>query len=62
MIFAQHCEDAALDTIPEKVVLINQRKSPIVDSEIEDFLANHKSDDIHALVVNIYIHDFFGGG
>ena len=44
VLLAQHHEVVALDIVPEKVELINQRKSPIVDAEIEDFLANRELD------------------
>jgi len=40
VLLAQHNEVIALDIIQEKVDLINARKSPIVDAEIEDYLAN----------------------
>ncbi|RKD23115.1 UDP-glucose 6-dehydrogenase [Ammoniphilus oxalaticus] len=39
VLLAQHNEVIALDIIQEKVDLINNKKSPIADREIEDFLA-----------------------
>lgn len=38
ILLAQHNEVIALDIIQEKVEMINQRKSPIVDKEIEEYL------------------------
>lgn len=39
-LLAQHNEVHAVDIIPEKVSMINNKKSPIADTEIEDFLAH----------------------
>ncbi len=39
VLLAQHNEVIALDVIQEKVKMINDKKSPIFDSEIEEFLA-----------------------
>lgn len=38
ILLSQHHEVTALDIIPEKVEMINQRKSPLVDKEIEEYL------------------------
>ena len=38
-LLAQHHQVTAVDVIPEKVDLINQRKSPIQDEYIEKYLA-----------------------
>lgn len=40
MLLAQHNEVVAVDIVPGKVELLNEKQSPIVDSEIEDFLQN----------------------
>lgn len=39
VLLAQHNEVTAVDIIPEKVEMINNKKSPIVDREIEEYLA-----------------------
>ncbi|MBB6056684.1 MAG: nucleotide sugar dehydrogenase [Gammaproteobacteria bacterium] len=42
ILMAQHHEVVALDVVPEKVRQLNDRVSPIVDTEIEDYLKNKK--------------------
>jgi len=44
MLLSQHHEVIALDIIPEKIEQLNNKISPIVDAEIEDFLANKNLD------------------
>ena len=46
IILSQHNMVYAVDIIPYKVDLINNRKSPIVDKEIEEYLANK---DLHLI-------------
>ncbi|MCG8158730.1 nucleotide sugar dehydrogenase [Brenneria goodwinii] len=40
ILLAQHNKVVAIDIVPEKVELLNNKKSPIADKEIEDFLVN----------------------
>lgn len=42
ILLAQNHEVYAIDILPEKVQMINERKSPIKDKEIEEYLADHK--------------------
>ena len=44
MLLAQHNKVYAVDIIPEKVDMLNRRISPIVDSEIEEYLKKEELD------------------
>ncbi|KHD24461.1 UDP-glucose 6-dehydrogenase [Vibrio caribbeanicus] len=44
MLLAQNHQVVALDVVEKKVELLNQKVSPIVDAEIEDFLSNKEMD------------------
>ena len=44
MLLAQNHELVAVDIVSEKVAMLNENKSPIVDVEIENFLANKSLD------------------
>ena len=44
ILLAQHNKVYAVDVVPEKVEMINSRKSPIVDREIEQYLAEKTLD------------------
>lgn len=39
VLLAQHNEVVAIDIVPEKVALLNNRQSPIEDAELEHYLA-----------------------
>lgn len=51
VLLAQHNEVTSIDIIKERVELVNNRKSPIVDAEIENFLQN-KELNLHATTDN----------
>ena len=61
VILAQHNEVYALDIVKEKVDMINNRKSPIVDREIEEYLAEKPlnltatTDDVEAYTDAEYV-------
>lgn len=40
MLLAQHNEVVALDIVPEKISMLNDKRSPIADTDIENFLTN----------------------
>lgn len=42
ILLAQHNQVVAVDIVKEKVDLINNKKSPIVDKEIEEYLSEHE--------------------
>ena len=44
VILAQHNKVVAVDLVKEKVDLINNKKSPIIDKELEEYLATKKLD------------------
>ena len=44
ILLAQNNKVTAVDIIPEKVEMINAKKSPIVDKEIEEYLATKELD------------------
>ncbi len=44
MLLAQHNKVIAVDVVPEKIELLNLKKSPIEDKDMEDFLLNKNID------------------
>ncbi len=42
VLLAQHNQVTAVDIIPEKIRMINEKKSPITDQEIEEYLTTHQ--------------------
>lgn len=44
ILLSQHNKVIAVDIVEEKVQMINNKKSPIIDKEIIDYLANHTLD------------------
>lgn len=57
MLLAQNHQVVALDVVDKKVELLNQKISPIVDTEIEDFLANKPIDFVATTDKNLAYQD-----
>lgn len=57
VLLAQHNHVVAVDIIPEKVEMINNRKSPIQDDYIEEYLATKKLDLVATLDGNFAYKD-----
>ena len=55
ILLAQHNRVFALDIVEEKINMINAGKSPIVDQEIEEYLANEKAKAGYPQNYEIYI-------
>lgn len=55
VLLSQHNEVKAVDIIPEKVEMINNKKSPIADKEIEEYLAK-KNLNLVATTDSIYAY------
>ena len=57
MLLAQHNEVVAIDIIPEKVALLNDKQSPIEDVDITDFLSNRSLNFLATLDAKIAYTD-----
>ena len=53
-LLSQHHQVTAVDVIPEKVEMLNQRKSPIQDDYIEAYLAGFPARNDKAIIANRY--------
>ena len=49
-LLAQHNEVTAVDIVAERVELINNKKSPIQDDYIEDYLVRHNMGSVTELI------------
>ena len=52
-LLSQHHQVTAVDIVPEKVEMINNRKSPIQDDYIEKYLAEKELKGFHNLLQSI---------
>ena len=57
VLLAQHNEVVALDVVPEKIEMLNNKISPIEDKELEEYLANRELDFTATLDKNVAYKD-----